>query len=405
MASELKRPIGIDVLTAARQRIAYCFDNFPKLCVSFSGGKDSTVMTHLVLDEAMQRNRKVGLLFIDLEAQYTCTVEHIEQMYDLYADHIEPFWVSLPMILRNAVSQFDPRWLCWDPEARGVWVREPSRWSITDESRFPFFRRGMEFEEFAEEFARWYSDGDLLCSFVGIRSDESLNRFRALAMDRKSRMDGHRWTSWKGSGCWNAYPIYDWKTADLWTYFAKSAKPYNKLYDLMHQAGLSVHEMRICQPYGDDQRKGLWLYHIIEPDTWGRVVARVNGANSGALYAQESGNILGRLKVSKPENHSWESYAELLLESMPKHMAEHYRNKIAQFIAWWRKKGIDPIPDEAPVDDEAGKRLPSWRRVCKSLLRHDYWCKGLSFSQTKSQAYDRYVKIMAKRRQKWGIFA
>lgn len=30
----------------------------------------------------------------------------------------------------------------------------------------------------------------------------------------------------------------------------------NRLYDLMHQAGLTIHQQRICQPYGDDQRKG-----------------------------------------------------------------------------------------------------------------------------------------------------
>ena len=52
----------------------------------------------------------------------------------------------------------------------------------------------------------------------------------------------------------------------------------------MHKAGLTIHQQRICQPYGDDQRRGLWLFHLIEPITWAKVVARVNGANSGALY-------------------------------------------------------------------------------------------------------------------------
>ena len=33
----------------------------------------------------------------------------------------------------------------------------------------------------------------------------------------------------------------------------------------MAMAGLTVHQMRICQPYGDDQRRGLWLFHLIEP--------------------------------------------------------------------------------------------------------------------------------------------
>ena len=74
----------------------------------------------------------------------------------------------------------------------------------------------------------------------------------------------------------------------------------------MHQAGLTPHQMRICQPYGDDQRKGLWLFQIIEPETWGKVVARVNGANAGALYAKDSGNILGNLKITKPDGHMGE---------------------------------------------------------------------------------------------------
>src|SRR5690606_14042772 len=121
------------------------------------------------------------------------------------------------------------------------------------------------------------------------------------------------------------YPIYDWHTSDIWTYHGKTNKPYNRLYDRMHQAGLTPHQMRICQPYGDDQRQGLWLFHIIEPETWARIVARVNGANQGALYANESGNILGRIKIDKPEGHTWESFAHLLLDSMPAVVSEHYK--------------------------------------------------------------------------------
>ena len=59
---ETKRHIGIDVLKAAKQRISITFDNFEKVYVSFSGGKDSTVMMHLVMEEAIKRNRKVGVL-------------------------------------------------------------------------------------------------------------------------------------------------------------------------------------------------------------------------------------------------------------------------------------------------------------------------------------------------------
>jgi predicted phosphoadenosine phosphosulfate sulfurtransferase len=162
--------------------------------------------------------------------------------------------------------------------------------------------------------------------------------------------------------------------------------------------------MRICQPYGDDQRKGLWLFHIIEPETWGKIVSRVNGANQGALYAQETGNVLGRIKITKPAGHTWESYAKLLLASMPEKTREHFENKIAVFIKWWMDRGYSHgIPDEADVNDEADKKVPSWRRICKALLRNDYWCKGLSFSQTKSEAYEKYMKVMKRRRQAWRL--
>ena len=75
---------NIDVLTLARERVKIAFDNFDKICISFSGGKDSCVMTHLVMEEAIKRNRKVGLLFIDLEAQYDLTIKFVESIYEKY---------------------------------------------------------------------------------------------------------------------------------------------------------------------------------------------------------------------------------------------------------------------------------------------------------------------------------
>lgn len=70
MAYGEKQYLGLNVLEAARQRISWTFDVFPRIYVSFSGGKDSTVMLHLVMDEAIKRGRKIGVLFVDLEGQY-----------------------------------------------------------------------------------------------------------------------------------------------------------------------------------------------------------------------------------------------------------------------------------------------------------------------------------------------
>jgi predicted phosphoadenosine phosphosulfate sulfurtransferase len=404
MSHAIKRGLGCNVLEAAKNRIGKTFDHFRRIYVSFSGGKDSTAMLHLVAQEARRRERRIGVLFVDLEGQYAMTIEHVAELLELYSDVIEPYWVALPIVLRNAVSQFEPRWICWDPERRDVWVRQPHPQSIVDASALPFFRPGMEFEEFVPAFGEWYAQGDFAACLVGIRTQESLNRWRSIAR-QKQHIGDWRWTTLASQHVYNVYPIYDWKTEDIWTYHGKTGLPHNRLYDRMHQAGLTIHQMRICQPYGDDQRKGLWLFHLIEPETWSRIVARVNGANSGALYCLESGNIQGRLKISKPDGHTWESFAHLLLESQPPKTREHFKNKIAVFINWWRSKGYSQgIPDEADPKLEAARKVPSWRRVCKALLRNDYWCKGLSFTQTESAAYTRYLELAKRRRQKWGIF-
>lgn len=401
MSSASKRPIGISVCDAAVARTAWALDNFPRVYVSFSGGKDSTVMLHIAATAARQRGRRIGVLFVDLEAQYRLTIEHVREMYALYADVIEPYWIAVPLNLRNAVSAYEPQWCCWEDGRDADWVRHPDAMSITDRGMFPFYRYRMEFEEFVPAFGEWYGGGKMAACLVGIRSDESLNRWRTIAGGRKASFGGRCWTTMVTGSLVNVYPIYDWRTEDIWTFHGKTGLCYNRLYDRMHQAGLTIHQMRICQPYGDDQRKGLWLFHIIEPETWARVVARVNGANQGALYVQETGNVMGNIKISKPAGHTWQSFAMLLIESMPPATREHYKDKVAVFLRWYQLRGYpNGIPDAGPANDRG---QPSWTRICKALLRNDYWCKGLSFSQHKSDAYKKYEALMRRRRAAWKI--
>ena len=389
----------INVLDASRDRISKAFDDFEKLYISFSGGKDSSVMTHLVMDEAKKRNRKVGLLIIDLEAQYNDTIEHIETMVELYKDHIESHWFCGELLLRNAVSNYEPRWVCWDEDKKDIWVREKPKLA-SDLSQYDFYVPKMEFEELMVIFGEWYSQGKKTGAFIGIRSDESLHRYRAIV----SRKDGlmhkdYKWTTRVKKDLFNLYPIYDWKTEDIWVYHSKyKDNPHNEVYDKMNMAGVKLSQQRLCQPYGDDQRRGLWLYHILEPDTWYKLINRVNGVNSGALYIQENGNITGYNKIYKPEGHTWRSFCNMLLSTMPKKTGIHYRERFKKFIKSWQDRGYNIIPDEAPIDLENKCWAPSWRRMCKVILRNDYWCKGLGQSQPLSDAYAKFKEIKKKRK-------
>ena len=387
----MKRYLDKNVYEAAVERYNYIYTHFERVCISFSNGKDSGVLLNLAIEAARRHGKlPVNVLYIDMEAQYAKAIEFTHRMFS--REEVTGWWVCLPIHLRNAVSQIMPYWVCWEKEKRDAWVRDypDNPHVVTDENFFPFFKHGMEFEEFVPEFARWFSQGKKTACCVGIRSDESLNRFRTIASDTKISLDGKPWTTKlfpkdETSQIYNCYPIYDWRTEDIWRANGKKGWDYNRIYDIMHMAGVSIYKQRLCQPYGDDQRQGLYLFKILEPETWAKVVNRVEGANFGNRYTETDRTTLGNFKVNLPPGHTYESYAKFLLDTMPSYLAEHYRQKIDKFLQWWEKEGLTSIPDYADIKDEAKKKVPSWRRICKVLLKNDYWCKGLSFSQTKKE--------------------
>ena len=303
-----------NVYEAAKERIKFVFENFEKVYVSFSGGKDSSVVLNLALDYMREHRekRKLGILFLDLEGQYSATINFIREILLDNAEYLDVYWVCLPLNLRNSVSVFQPFWTCWDIDNRDKWVREYPDFPgvITEKNNpFPFFRKQMEFEEFVPEFGKWYSNGKKTACLVGIRSDESLNRYRTIKNRIKGKMCGKNWTTKISGEFYNVYPIYDWNVRDVWIGNAKLGWKYNPLYDQFYKAGVPLASQRICQPYGDDQRIGLNLYRVIEPATWAKVVNRVSGANFGNIYC--GNRILGYRKVKLPKGHTWKSYCKM----------------------------------------------------------------------------------------------
>ncbi len=396
----IKQFRDVDVLQAARHRIKETFDSVERVYIAFSGGKDSSVMLHLVMEEARRRKQKVGVMFIDFEAQYSETIAHVEEMFHMYRWDIDAHWICVPMLLRNAVTNYEPRWVCWDEDKKDIWIRsKPEKYKTVED--YPFCLPKMEFEEFIVLFGEWYGQGKKTAGFVGIRAQESLHRYCAVATweKRDLTLNNRRWTTKIVADVYNVYPIYDWLSEDIWRFHAAYPdKPHNKIYDKMQMAGVPLSQQRLCQPFGDDQRRGLWLYHILEPETWFKLIARVNGANSGALYVEESGSIMGYNKISKPAGHTWKSFCNLLLQTMPKKTRDHYAIRFKKFIYGWHNRGYKSIPEESPPELEAQCWAPSWRRMCKVLLRNDWWCKGLGQTQPKSEAYERFKAIKAKRK-------
>lgn len=420
----MKNILNRNVYEAAKERIAYIFENFEDIYISFSGGKDSGVMLNLVLDYMRTNNvnKKISVLFIDLEAFYKKTIDFIEKMLFENMDLIEPYWICLPMLTTNAVSMYEPYWIFWDPEKKEKWVREMPQHNFVinlKNNPFDFYKKNMTFEEFVVSFGDWFArkhGNNQTACLVGIRCDESLNRYRAVFRKDKNSYNGKIYSTKVGANIYNFYPIYDWRVEDIWIYNGKFHKYYNSIYDLFYKAGVSLSKMRICEPYGDEQKAGLNLFKVIEPETWIKVVDRVSGANFGNIYCKTK--ALGAKKTTLPNGHTWKSYCKFLLNTLPTETKKIYIKKFVKFIRYWNLVGsptsdedilqLDPkmivntqqfsnrgtgdkyvikfleIPDVLPGLDNKTDFL-SWKRMCMAILKNDITCQSLSFSITKRQ--------------------
>lgn len=385
-----------DVLTAALKRLEIMFNNFDNIYFCLSAGKDSSVMVQLANMVAKKLNKKYDVLYIDMEAQYKSTIDHLYELKKL--SQIRHFYhIALPLALRNAVSILQPKWICWDEDEKSLWVRDLPKDSINIHNHtFKWFKKGEEFEEFIIQFADWYQKlyNEPVACGIAIRSDESLNRFRTVALQKnKETFKGYNWTTRLKSkrnkyDVYNFYPIYDFKVEDIWGCVSKYDFSYNQIYELMYKNGLNIHLQRICQPYGDDQKNGLNQFKALEYDTWEKVLNRVNGVNFGNIYCRTT--ALGNIKSSKPSFMTWQEYSVFLLESIGIYnndLMYHYYGKIKKFIAWYENKenmSVDNIPEEADPFLENHKRAISWRRIAKALEKNDFYMKRLGFAQTKN---------------------
>ena len=65
-----------------------------------------------------------------------------------------------------------------------------------------------------------------------------------------------------------------------------------------------------------------------------------------------------------------------------------------QYIKKWERQGYKQgIPDEAPPKLEALCKVPSYRMICKAILKNDFALISLGMNKPKSQAYNLLKRI------------
>ena len=421
-----------NVYDAAVDRIGFLFDNFEHILVSFSGGKDSSVCLHLCYDYAKEHGmlNKLAMYHLDYEAQYQMTTDYVTDVFANQFEEIEKFWLCLP-VGANCGCNMKGKWIPWEMEKRDIWVREypDSPYLITEGNAEFEFEVGQKDYEVQDSFCQWFADthGTTAC-VIGIRADESWDRYQLVTSTAYSlkihRFKNKKWTVGRDN-LYKSYPIYDWRVDDIWTYNAKFAKSYNPLYDLYYQAGLSVEQMRVANPFHSCGSDTLRLYKVIDPVNWGRMIGRTEGVNFAGLYGGTT--AMGWRKIKLPPGHTWKSYCYFLLSTLPPKLKAHYERIFATSLQYWCEKGgfvkedIMPELEALQLDyEDCGKStrfqnqrilkfaeypddcdtksfadLPSYKRMCVCILKNDYYCKYMGFSQTK-EAIEKRKRTMEK---------
>ena len=431
----MKHYRNINVHQAAMQRIEHAFKEFDNIMLAFSGGKDSGVLLNLTYDYAKRSNQldKLGVYFLDYEAQYQLTIDYVQAEFERLAD-IKRYWLCLPNSVPSATSMTTGYWIPWDKKKRDIWVREMPEYDyVINEDNVPFdYTIGQSDYEVQENFTKWFAKkhGETGV-LIGIRADESLDRFRAIKSKNKTNgYKNYEYMVKRNDKTINVYPIYDWTVEDIWIANGKFGYNYNHLYDLYYKAGISINQMRVASPFLSEGLGSLKYYQVIEPNTWAKMLGRVNGVSFAGIYGGTT--AMGWKSIKLPKGKTWKDYLKFLLATLPEETRQDYQRIFKTSIEFWDKRGgvlseetikelkkagipleirgktnyktdkkavqFHDYPDDAPVKDF--KTVPSYKRMCITIMKNDHTAKYMGFSRTKAQqekrrkAMEKYANIL-----------
>jgi predicted phosphoadenosine phosphosulfate sulfurtransferase len=300
----LRYYLDMDVVEAARRRIRWIFEEFDRVIVSTSGGKDSTVAVHLSLEIAQELGRPLYVFFLDQEIEWDSTIEVVRHQMSLPG--VTPLWCQIPFRLSNATSYGEPWLYCWDPAKEGEWMR-PKEDIAIKENTF-----GVErFHELALEVMKQTFPGEKTANIAAVRADESVPRRMALTKRPK-----YKWVTWgttiEPGRVYRFFPFYDWSVADVWKLILQRGWKYNRIYDRFFQYGVPLHQMRVSNIHHELSIWSLFIAHEVEPEVYSRAIKRLGGLHSAVqlsrrdFFPDELPYMFG----------SWKEYRDYLLEHL-----------------------------------------------------------------------------------------
>lgn len=349
-----------DVVTLALERIEKVFKRYDAVSVLFSGGKDSTVVLELALMVAEAMGKlPLDVIFFDEEAIQPETIDYVARRFR--DPRVKMRWLCVPLKHLNATSPKQPFWFPWAPEDEAVWVRRPPwethgipRWTGKHgiESHgciHPDLGPGWDRKPHAESAAWLYPDARIItASLLGMRAQESLRRTRNVLHrtydNELGRNTGAGWV-------WNSKPIYDWRDEDVWSAPAAFGWDFNRAYDLMRMAGVSLHTQRVAPPFGSEPMQQLWTYGICWPELWEKMIHRVPGAATAAKYSRTPLYGFHGTVGGADESQDWKQAITKEIRKWQEPQRTMVATRIKAEIERHFSKTHDPVPDTEPHPD------------------------------------------------------
>lgn len=307
-----------NVLESTQERISYLFNNYEWISLSFSGGKDSTALFHLVNTEAKKRNRKFILYFQDQEAEYQGTVDFVE--WAMSQQNVIPYWYQVPIFMTNAASHQQLFLWAWGEGEK--WIREKNSLAIHSiEIKYP--KRFYKFNLWVNQQLR-KKYGKSFVSIIGLRAEESPDR-RFVMFGEDNDLFWLR-RKVKPDKC---YPIIDWSYTDVWKYIIENGFKYNKIYDKMYMLGGNLRYFRVSNLVHEKAFKCLSDLQELEPETYDKLEQRLQGVHSAAIYAKE--NIMYSIKKLPEKFKTWKEYKDFLLNSIHPDLKKLFQYQWSRF--------------------------------------------------------------------------
>lgn len=352
-----------NVLDATQKRISYLFDHYDNISLSFSGGKDSTALFHLINEEAKRRDRKFILYFQDQEAEYQGTIDFVE--WAMIQPNVIPLWYQVPIFMTNAASQQQLFLWAWGEGEQ--WVREKNPIAIHSiENKYP--KRFHKFNLWVGQNLRKLKGKSV--SIIGLRAEES--------PDRRFVMFGENnelfWLRRKNKPH-KAYPLIDWRYTDVWKYIIDGGFKYNKIYDKMYMLGGNLRYFRVSNLVHEKAFRCLTDLQELEPETYEKLERRLHGVHTAAIYGKE--NLVYSIKSLPESFKTWKEYKEFLMNSIHPDL-----KKIFDY-QWTRLKDIE--------DEDCFKYMVKRILLCdwEGNITSKRWTFGENVNYTKEQLMER----------------